>query len=306
MRLSVLDQVPVTDHTPTPAGALASSLRLAQEVDTLGYHRIWFAEHHHSASFASPAPEMMAALALERTATIRVGTGGILLPLYQATKVVEVMGLLGMVHGDRVDTGVGRAALDDPAYAEKIHALVGSLGTEHPAVPGEPDGKVWVLGAGGSAAPLAGDLGAGYAHGHFFVPRGGEKATAAYREASTAKDHRPHTVLAVRAATAEDPARAQQLADAMLLWRARKDLGYDGPVPSVDATAAHPWTDAERTRAKARSAAIITGTPDVVVQRLNELAVSHGADEIMVNTLTSDPHDRLTSYRLLAERITGG
>lgn len=202
MRLAVLDQVPVTDHTPTPAGALASSLRLAQEVDTLGYHRIWFAEHHHSASFASSAPEMMAALALERTATIRVGTGGILLPLYQATKVIEVMGLLGMVHGDRVDTGVGRAALDDPAYAEKIHALVGALGAEHPAVPGEPDGRVWVLGAGGSAAPLAGDLGAGYVHGHFFVPRGGEEATAAYREASTTTGHRPHTVLAVRAITA--------------------------------------------------------------------------------------------------------
>lgn len=305
MRLSVLDQVPVTDHTPTPAGALASSLRLAQEVDTLGYHRIWFAEHHHSASFASSAPEMMAALALERTATIRVGTGGILLPLYQATKVIEVMGLLGQVHGDRVDTGVGRAALDDPAYAEKIHALVGALGAEHPAVPGEPDGRVWVLGAGSSAAPLAGDLGAGYVHGHFFVPRGGEEATAAYREASTTTGHRPHTVLAVRTITAEDPARAQKLAEAMLLWRARKDLGYDGPIPSVGATAAHRWTDAERTRAKARSTAIITGTPDVVAQRLHDLAKGHGADEVMINTLTSDPDDRLSSYRLLAEQFAG-
>ena len=303
MRLSVLDQVPVTEHVPDRADAVAHGLRLAQDVETLGYHRIWFAEHHRSASFASPAPEMMAALALERTSTIRVGTGGILLPFYQAAKVIEVMGLLGQVHGDRVDTGVGRAALDDPAYAEKIHALVGALGAEHPAVPGEPDGRVWVLGAGGSAAPLAGDLGAGYVHGHFFVPRGGEKATAAYRDASTTKCHRPHTVLAVRAITAEDPERAQQLADAMLLWRARKDLGYDGPIPSAGATATHPWTDAERTRAKARSTAIIAGTPDVVAQRLHDLAKDHSADEVMINTLTSDPDDRLSSYRLLAEQF---
>src|SRR5699024_9713951 len=146
------------------------------------YHRIWFAEHHHSRSFASPAPEMMAALALERTRTIRAGTGGILVPLYPVQKVIEVMSLLAHAHGDRVDTGVGRAALDDPDYGEKIAALVRDLGDLHPPVPGEPEGRVWVLGAGGSAAPVAGGLGAGYAHGHFFVPRGGEAAMAAYRE----------------------------------------------------------------------------------------------------------------------------
>lgn len=299
MRLSILDQVPLTEHTPTPVDAVTSGLRLAQEAEELGYHRMWFAEHHHSRSFASPAPEMMTALALERTRTIRVGTGGILLPLYPVQKVIEVMSLLGQAHGDRVDTGVGRAALDDPDYGEKIAALVRELGDLHQPVPGAPEGRVWVLGAGGSAAPLAGGLGAGYAHGHFFVPRGGEAAVAAYREAA----NRPHTVLAVRVITAETEQRAQSLADAMLLWRTRKDLGHDGPIPSAETAARHDWTNQERTRAKARSQAIIAGTPDQVHTTLSALADAHGTEELMINTLTSDPDDRLASYRLLAERF---
>jgi luciferase family oxidoreductase group 1 len=304
VKVSILDQVPITEHTPTRAEAVTSGLRLAQEAEELGYHRIWFAEHHHSASFASTAPEMMTALALERTSRIRVGTGGILLPVYPVQKVVEVMSLLGQVHGDRVDTGVGRAALDDPDYGEKITALVRTLDAEHAPTPGEPAGRVWVLGAGGSTAPLAGSTGAGYAHGHFFVPRGGEAATAAYRKAASEDGYRPHTVLAVRVVTAETAGRAQALADAMLLWRARKDLGHDGPIPSAETTARHEWSDQERTRAKARSRAVIAGTPDEVHAELVALADVHGADEIMVNTLTSDPAERFASYRLLAEHLT--
>lgn len=146
MRLSILDQVPLTEHAPTRAAALASGLTLAQDADALGYQRIWFAEHHNSQSFASAAPEMMTALALERTTRIRVGTGAILLPYYSAQKVTETMGLLSAVHPDRVDTGVGRAALSDPNYAAKIAALVHELDAGHAASTSEPAGRVWVLG----------------------------------------------------------------------------------------------------------------------------------------------------------------
>lgn len=302
MRLSILDQVPITEHTP--AGEAASSgLRLAAEVEELGYHRIWFAEHHRSRSFASTAPEIMTALALERTRRIRVGTGGILLPLYSATKVAELMTLLGQIHGDRIDTGVGRAALDDPDYTDKIAALVHTLSAQQDMVPDEPEGRVWVLGAGGSSAPLAGSLGAGYTHGHFFVPRGGEVATAAYRAAASDSGRRSHTVLAVRAVTAPTAERARALADAMLLWRVRKDFGHDGPVPSVETAERHAWTEEERTRARARAKAIISGTPEDVHAELAALVKTHRADEILINTLTSDPGDRLTSYQLLAERF---
>ena len=301
MRLSILDQVPLTEHATTVRDALSSGLQLAQDAEALGYHRIWFAEHHHSKSFASAAPEMMTALALERTFRIRVGTGAILLPYYQAQKVIEAMGLLAAVHPDRVDIGVGRAALSDPYYAQKIAALVQDLDAVHEASGTEPAGRVWVLGAGGSSAPLPGTLGAGYVHGHFLRPAGGEPATRAYREAAANAGHAAHTVLAVRFATADTEEKAQALANALLLWRVRKDLGNDGPVPSIATADSYTWSAQERARAEERSRALIVGTPEKVRDELLALAESHGADELMLNTLVSDPADRLEAYRLLAE-----
>ncbi|RPF21606.1 LLM class flavin-dependent oxidoreductase [Myceligenerans xiligouense] len=303
MRLSVLDQVPVTEHTPCTSAA-SSALRLAVEAEELGYHRIWFAEHHASATFAGTAPEIMTALALERTRHIRVGTGGILLPLYPVNKVREVVTLLDDVHPGRIDLGVGRAAFDDPRYGEKIEVLTGVLGPH--AATEEPAGRVWVLGAGGSAAALAGTLGAGYAHGHFFVPRGGELATTAYREAAARAGRGAHTLLAVRAVTAPTAAEAAALARAMVWWRVRKDLGDERPVPSVERVRRHRWTEAERTRAQARSHGVVFGTPQEVGVELRALAAAHGADEIVVNTLVSDPEDRHRSYRLLAEEFREG
>jgi len=303
MRLSILDQVPLTEHAPTRAAALSSGLTLAQDADALGYHRIWFAEHHHSQSFASAAPEIMTALALERTAKIRIGTGAILLPYYSAQKVTETMGLLSAVHPDRVDTGVGRASLSDPNYAEKIASLVHELDASHAASNSGPAGRVWVLGAGGSSAPLPGTLGAGYVHGHFLRPTGGEAATSAYREAALASGHTPHTVLAVRFVTAETEEQAQALAEALLLWRVRKDFGHDGPIPSTATAARYQWSTAERARAQERSQALIVGTPSKVRAELLALADSHGADELMLNTLVSDPEDRLSAYQLLADAL---
>lgn len=303
MRLSILDQVPLTEHAPTRAAALSSGLTLAQDADALGYHRIWFAEHHNSQSFASAAPEIMTALALERTAKIRIGTGAILLPYYSAQKVTETMGLLSAIHPDRVDTGVGRASLSDPNYAEKVASLVHELDASHAASNSEPAGRVWVLGAGGSSAPLPGTLGAGYVHGHFLRPTGGEAATSAYREAAVASGHTPHTVLAVRFVTAETEEQALALAEALLLWRVRKDFGHDGPIPSTATAARYQWSTAERARAKERSEALIVGTPDKVRAELLALADTHGADELMLNTLVSDPEDRLSAYQLLADAL---
>ncbi|PRB70336.1 LLM class flavin-dependent oxidoreductase [Arthrobacter sp. MYb213] len=303
MRLSILDQVPLTEHAPTRSEALASGLSLAQDADELGYHRIWFAEHHNSQSFASAAPEMMTALALERTAKIRIGTGAILLPYYSAQKVTEAMGLLSAVHPDRVDTGVGRASLSDPNYAAKIASLVRELDATHAPSNSEPAGRVWVLGAGGSTAPLPGTLGAGYVHGHFLRPTGGEVATSAYREAALGSGHTPHTVLAVRFVTAETEEKAHALAEALLLWRVLKDFGHDGPIPSTATAASYQWSTQERARAVERSAALIVGTPAKVRAELLALAKSHQADELMLNTLVNDPEDRLNAYRLLAEAL---
>jgi alkanesulfonate monooxygenase SsuD/methylene tetrahydromethanopterin reductase-like flavin-dependent oxidoreductase (luciferase family) len=299
MRLSILDQSPVTEHVARNQ-AVTHSLLLARQADDLGYHRIWFAEHHGSASFASGAPEIVTALALERTERIRIGTGGILLPLYQADKVVETTQLLRDTHGDRVDIGVGRAAIHGGDFEQKTAKLVAELDLSAPE-PGEPSSRVWMLGSGGSTAPVAAQLNAGYVHGHFLSPGTSVSAMTAYRDNHPAPNPGLPAIAAVRAVTAEDATTAAQLAKAMLLWRVSKDLGRDLPIPSLETVAKHEWTCAERKQAKTRAASIMHGTPTQLRDRLCEFAAAHGLTEIMVNTLTSDPEHRRGSYALLAK-----
>lgn len=301
IRLSVLDQSPIGE-AQTPADALHATLALARHTESLGYHRYWLAEHHNSRSFAGTAPETLSALVLENTTRIRVGTGGILLPRYHPDKAAETMTLLRRLHPGRVDVGIARGGGPSTDFDHKLlrlHQRLGEPGTGITADTGEPENNLWLLGAGGSTAPLAGRLGAGYAFGHFFAPKNGPAAVAAYRS------HLPTgraaaTVLAVRAVTAEDPRRAAALAQAMLLWRARKDLGHDGPLPSLDTLARHTWTPDERAQAAMHRPMVLHGSPDQLHQRLTALAHAHQATEIMINTLTASPEGRAASYELLA------
>ncbi|RLP76779.1 LLM class flavin-dependent oxidoreductase [Mycetocola tolaasinivorans] len=305
LRLSILDQSPITDDLDRDA-TLRESLSLAELADREGYHRLWFAEHHNSLSFGGAAPEILTALALQLTSRIRVGTGGILLPLYAPQKVAESLGLLQRIHGDRVDIGVGRAAFAAMDFRERLEGVRSLLPPGFPEAAREPEHRVWVLGAGGSSATLAGQLGAGYAQGHFLAPSATARGLHAYREAH---ESRPgFAILAVRAVTADTAEEARCLARAMALWRARKDLGIDGPIPSIERAAHGTWSEAERVRADVREAEILHGTPHLLAQRVRELAGIHGTDEVMVNTLTSDPRVRAHSYMLLAEafRRDGG
>ncbi|MFI1280161.1 hypothetical protein ACH4U5_05255 [Streptomyces sp. NPDC020858] len=91
------------------------------------------------------------------------------------------------------------------------------------------------------------------------------------------------------------------MAQSLLLWRARKDLGQDGPLPSYETTRRHRWTGAELERAKVHRTALVCGAPEQVHAALTALAGTHGVDELIINTLTCDPADRQRSYELLAE-----
>ncbi|MFD6248839.1 MsnO8 family LLM class oxidoreductase [Streptomyces roseolus] len=307
LRLSVLDQTPVGEDQ-TPDEALRASLALASSAERLGYVRYWAAEHHGSPGFASSAPEMLAGAVLARTSHLRVGTGGVLMPRYAPTKVAEVFGVLASLHPGRVDLGLGRAggpAHDFPAKVAELLALLGADGRRRPygVVPQAPvPPRVWLLGAGGESGRLAGRLGTEFAFGHFFSPHGGQRALEGYRaEARESGARTGGGVLAVRVVAADTAERAEELARSLLLWRARKDLGQDRPLPSLATVRGHRWSDAERERAEVHRTALVSGAVEQVGAKLSELAASHGVDEIVVNTLTADPADRERSYALLAQ-----
>ncbi len=290
LKLSVLDQSPVSAGR-SRAAAIENSLTLAVEMDRAGYQRYWFAEHHASPGFAGDTPEIMVALALERTARIRIGSGGVLLPRYPAAKVAETFTVLAAVHGARVDLGLGRAggpAADYPTRVAELRDRLAPLTEEN-----RPE--LWLLGAGTGSAVIATELGTGFAYGHFLSP---EHAEAAFGHFHT---RRSGGVLAVRAIVSDSESRAEELAASFLLWRARKDLGFDEPFPSVAEARAHTWTEGETARAERHRAQLFAGTPGQVTVGLHSLAQRLAVDELMINTPLADLTARIDSNLALAE-----
>ena len=303
LRLSVLDQSPVGE-TSSREEAVRSTVRLATALDGLGYTRFWLAEHHDSPGFAGTSPEILVAAILERTKWMRVGTGGVLLPLYTVEKVAEVFRVLAALHPGRVDLGLGRAGGPSGGYPSQLAALLRLLA---PAGPDEAAAGPypWLLGTSRSSSDLGASLGAGYAFGHFLNPAPAIEALSCYQGSfvPTSARPEPRAALAVRVVVAETADAANDLTDTVLLWRARKDLGLDLPFPTVSTAKAHVWTEAELVRRGARSKNLVYGAPDSVRHDLETLAARHHVDEIIVNTPLPSFGDRLLSYRLLADSL---
>ncbi|MFE4961185.1 MsnO8 family LLM class oxidoreductase [Streptomyces sp. NPDC056653] len=295
LRLSILDQSPIPAGG-TPAEALIATLQLARRAESLGYHRFWVAEHHGAAGFAGTAPEIMVASLLEHTRQLRIGSGGVLLPRYKPLKVAEVFRVLGALHPGRVDLGIGRAGGAARDFPQRFAEVIDLLGTPYPGYIPPP---VWLLGAGSGSARLAGALGIRYAFAHFLMPQLSTAALDAFHGSTL---HAPaQSALAVRVVVADTEAKARELTAGFLLWRSRKDLGHNEPFPSPATVRSHSWTAEEDARAGHNSQQLVAGTPHEVKAELTALARAHRVDEIIVNTLTHDPLDRLRSYELLAE-----
>src|SRR5436853_3165859 len=124
--LSVLDLAPV-QRGSTPADALRNSIALVQETERLGYRRHWVAEHHNLPGIASSSPPVLLAHLASVTSTIRVGSGGVMLPNHASLAVAEQFGMLEALHPGRVDLGIGRAPGTDPLTATALRRSAGSF-----------------------------------------------------------------------------------------------------------------------------------------------------------------------------------
>ena len=327
--LSVLDLVPIGSGT-TAARAIRESVELAQSAERLGYVRYWFAEHHGMPGIASSAPEILIEHIASATATIRVGSGGIMLPNHAPLRIAETFHTLETIHPGRIDLGLGRAPGTDPItsramrpfdaeqFPEQVHELIGlSAGTlpaDHPfrTVTVVPSGvslpPIWILGSSGAGARFAGSLGLGYAFARHFSPSPPEPAIRAYLESfrPSAAFPAPHVVLGVSVICAERDEEAEALASSVdLLW-VRYQRGEFRTLPSPAEAAAHPWTPAERAVAQAGRSRHFVGRPERVAGQVRESAAATGATEIMVTSMIHDPAARRRSYELLAAACQSG
>ena len=327
MPLSVLDLSPVPTGS-RPSQALHETLELARTAEAAGYRRYWLAEHHNIRSVVSTSPEVMIAAVAAATSSIRVGSGGIMLPNHSPLKVAETFRVLAGLYPDRIDLGLGRApgtdqrtalalrrsrealgADDFPEQYAELRAYAEGFPAGHPFEPisAQPDDvplpPVWILGSstyGGQAAAI---LGTGFAYaGHFGTldPAG---VIASYRENFQRFEHEsePHAILALAAIVADTEERAQQLARANALSMLRLRSGRPSPLPSPEEAESYPWSEAEEAAVEEWAGLVSVGTPDQVVADLSRRANSADADELIITTNIHDPEERRHSFDLLAK-----
>ncbi|MGW5050688.1 LLM class flavin-dependent oxidoreductase [Actinokineospora sp. NPDC004072] len=321
MPLSVLDLAPVAAGS-TETTALRNSLELAKAVEELGYHRFWVAEHHNMPGIASSAPAVLLAHVAMATTTLRVGSGGVMLPNHPPLVVAEQFGMLEALHPGRVDLGIGRAPGTDPATAralrrtsgplsaddfpEQLAELVGYFTGTNPitAVPAKGNQPaVWLLGSSGYSAQVAGLLGLPFAFAHHFSAENTLPALALYRERfrPSAVLSEPYAMVAASVLCADDDATARELARPAALQFLQLRKGAPGRVPTPEETAAYPYTDLDLAFIEDRMSTQIIGGPDTVRRGIDELLASTAADELMITTNVYDHADRLRSYELVAK-----
>lgn len=323
--LSILDLAPVPTGT-TPAEALRRTVDLARLGERLGYVRLWFAEHHSMPSVASAAPEILIAHIAAATTTLRVGSGGIMLPNHTPLKVAETFRTLAALHPDRIDLGIGRAPGSDSNASRALRAADGNefpgllaellafagqraFPDHHPyrrlvAVPGEvPLPPITLLGSSGASAQWAGSAGMGYSFASHFSPEPAGPAFRAYRESfrPSADFAKPHAILGVAVVCAPSDEEADHLAKTMDLAWLRIRRGEFKPLPSPEEALAYPYSPAERGAVREYRGRTVIGSPVRVRAQIERLVTESGADEVMAVSNIHDHPARLRSYTLLAE-----
>jgi luciferase family oxidoreductase group 1 len=327
-KFSVLDLATVGEGS-SPAEALANSVELIQLAERLGYHRHWVAEHHNMPGIASSTPPVLIAHLAAHTQTIRVGSGGVMLPNHAPLVVAEQFGTLEALHPGRIDLGIGRAPGTDAATAAALRRTADPLSADdfpqqlgeliswfrgnfpegHPyeditAVPGEGyEPELWLLGSSGYSAQVAGMLGWPFAFAHHFSAQNTLPALELYRSRFEPSERleRRYAMVAVAVICAEDDERARWLAGPSKLSMARLRAGMPTRFPTPEEAAANPLSEAEKALLGGLSGSAVIGGPETVKAGLEKLIADTQADEIMVTTMVHGQADRLRSYELVAE-----
>jgi luciferase family oxidoreductase group 1 len=319
--LSVLDLAPVTTGG-TVGDALRNSLDLAQHVERLGYLRHWVAEHHNMPGIASSAPAVLIAHLASVTTTLRVGSGGVMLPNHQPLVVAEEFGMLEALHPGRIDLGIGRAPGTDQPTARVLRRAMDPAADDLPtqlgellafftgtfprvtAVPGAGQmPALWLLGSSDFSARLAGELGLPFSFAHHFMPQNTEAALAVYRRHFTPSVflQEPYALVGVAVVCADTDDQARFLHGSSRLSFLRLRTGRPSTLPSPEEAAAYEFTPDEAQFVGSWTASHVVGSPATVRAGLEELRGRTQADELMLTTNVHDHAARLRSYELVAE-----
>jgi luciferase family oxidoreductase group 1 len=306
-----------------PGSAIARSVDLARHVERLGYTRFWLAEHHSIEGLACSATPVLIGHVAGATKTIRVGSGGVMLPNHAPLVVAEQFGTLEALYPGRIDLGLGRAPGGDfqtmralrkdlrqtgdefPALLEELRSYLAPAkpGQAVKAIPGQGSNvPITLLGSSGFSAQLAGMLGLPFAFAAHFAPEYLHAAARLYRERFRPTDglRKPYMMVGVQVIVAETDAAARRLfttpQQRFLRLIRNQPVELLPPVDSLEEV----WDDFEKAAVENKLSAAIVGSNSTVKAGLEKLVSETAADEVVVVTDTYDHADRMRSYERLA------
>jgi luciferase family oxidoreductase group 1 len=320
---AVLDLAPMRDDDQGAAPALQRSLALARHVERLGFSRLWVAEHHNMEGIASSATAVLLGYLAANTTTLRLGSGGVMLPNHAPLVVAEQFGTLAALYPGRIELGLGRApgadqltaralrrdrlgsADDFPQDVEELQTL---LGPRQPvqqviAMPGMDSGiPIWLLGSSLFSAQLAAQKGLPYAFASHFAPRYLHQALRIYREnfQPSAVLDRPYAMIGVPLIAAPTDEEAEFLATSayqrILALTRGESLVLRPPVASM----AGRWQPHEQQAVGDFLGLAAIGGPEKIRARLEVLLEQTGADELIFTCDLYQPEHRLRSFEIAA------
>ena len=319
----------ILDLSPIPKGAsaavaLRNTLELAQHAEGLGYKRYWLAEHHNMPGIASAATAIVIGHVAGGTKTIRVGSGGIMLPNHSPLVIAEQFGTLASLYPGRIDLGLGRAPgtdmmtaralrrdMEDSAeqFPQDVQELQNYFADVEPgqrirAVPGTGlDVPIWLLGSSLFSAQLAAMLGLPFAFASHFAPDLMRQALDIYRSRFEPSKHldRPYAMLGANVLAADTDAQARRQFTSQQQSFINLRRGTPGQVPPpIDDIGAY-WSPAEKAMVERSLAVSFVGSADTIVGGLVPFIESLQPDELMITAHIYDQAARLRSIDLIAQ-----
>jgi luciferase family oxidoreductase group 1 len=323
--LSVLDLAPVVEGSHA-AQALRHSLDLAQHAEAWGYHRYWLAEHHNMDGVACSATAVLVGHVAGGTKTIRVGSGGVMLPNHAPLVIAEQFGTLATLYPGRIDLGLGRApgtdqqtaralrqhlAQSEDQFPQDVLELQAYLGDAAPgqavrAIPGMGTHvPIWLLGSSLYSAQLAAYLGLPFAFASHFAPDMLLQALDIYRRTyrPSADWPQPHAMVGINVVAADTDEQAAVLFTSIQQRFLGMQRGVRGPLPRpIDpAVMDTMWNPREKAAVAKMLSASAVGGPATLRRHLAAIVEQTGADELIAAGAIHDHAARLHSYELLAE-----
>ncbi|MES1979240.1 MAG: LLM class flavin-dependent oxidoreductase [Pseudomonadota bacterium] len=320
---SVLDLSPIVRGN-TATDALRNTLALAQHAEKLGFKRFWLAEHHNNPGIASAATAVVIGHVAGGTKTIRVGSGGVMLPNHSPLVIAEQFGTLESLYPGRIDLGLGRAPGTDqltaralrrdhmnnadtfPQDVEELRALFGPVqpGQRIRAVPGAGlEVPLWILGSSLFGAQLAAMLGLPFGFASHFAPDMLMQALDIYRDRfqPSAQLAKPHAMVVANVVAADTDEAARYQFTSVQQSMTNLLRGAPGmmqpPIDDIDSY----WSPSEKSGAQRMLRYAISGSPSTVENRLRSFIAETAADELMVTSHLYDPTVARRSLEIVAQ-----